>query len=90
MRANGTKVKEMAMVYSQRETATILRDIGSTIKEKVKALISTATRINFLLASGLMTSLKQVSTQRLRTKMLTKAQRDHTSRIHMFCPQYLS
>jgi hypothetical protein len=88
MKDNGMRVREMVMEFLQRETVTILKDIGLMIKEKVRARTSIVTRINFLLESGLMISQKLEYTQKLKMKMLTKVLRDHISKIHTYFLQY--
>jgi len=85
MKVNGMKVKETDMVFLPKEMVTILKGIGLMIKEKVRAHISIATRTNFLLENGLMINQKLVSIQKLKMRMLILDQRDHISKIHMFC-----
>ena len=87
-KANGMRAKGMVMVCSLREMVIISKAIGSTISEKDKDLTSTRTKISFSLVSGLMTNRRPVCTQRSKMRKLKKAQRDLTSKTHIYFHQF--
>ena len=68
---------------SLRGMEIILKVTGSMISVKDKALTSIVIRISFLSESGLMTNQRLESTPKLRMKMPTRDQRNHSSRTHM-------
>ena len=90
MKVNGMKENEMDMVSLPKETVITSRVIGLMTKERVKVLTSTATKTSFSSESGLMTNPRLVFTPKLKMKMLTKAQRNHTSKILMSFHQFLN
>ena len=76
--------RETDMESSLRETEITSRAIGSTISVKDKALTSIVTRINFSSENGSMINPRLEFILRSKTRMLTRDQRSHSSKIHTF------
>ena len=89
-RANGTRERGMGMESSLREMEIILKATGSMISVKDKAPTSIVIRISFLSASGLTTNQRLECIPKLKMKMLTRDQRNHSSRTHMSFLKFLN
>jgi len=84
MRANGMREREMDTESSLKEMEIILKVTGLMISVKDKALTSIVIRISFLSVSGLTTNQRLEFIPKLKMKMLTRDQRNHSSRTLMF------
>lgn len=79
----------MGMEYSRRGMGITLRDIGSMIREKDKAVTIIMIRISYSLVSGSQINPRPVSTLRSRMTMVLRisTQRNPTSLTHTYYHQ---